>query len=407
MGNDGSNILYGINLKIMSKVKKIEIFFLEYPFPKKLNYKYSAGVVENMIVPVVKLTDSNNNYGLGEITHGQFTHEPIIGLIKHFSDLLKNSETENINQAWEKMYGSSVFWNREGIGIGVMGGINIAMYDLLGKRMQIPTYKLLGGVQKEKIRIYASNGLFDNSRQLLEDAKKAYSLGFRVYKMRVINPDTILGLVKAFNKKFKNKMQLIVDAVQGSAANPWATKVSINLAKKLEKEEIVFLEEPFRVENLKGYKDIKKFTLLNIAGAESIPTARAFKKYLDEDVFDILQFDIATSGFTEGRRICDLAYIHNKPVAIHSWGSAISIMAGIHFGLTVPNVAFTEYCFMNHPINKELFENKKIQISNGETPKPKCNGLGVKFQDILSKKFPYKEKINTMISTDNYNIKLK
>ena len=391
----------------MSKVKKIEIFFLEYPFPKKLNYKYSAGVVENMIVPVVKLTDSNNNYGLGEITHGQFTHEPITGLIKHFSDLLKNSETENINQAWEKMYGSSVFWNREGIGIGVMGGINIAMYDLLGKRMQIPTYKLLGGVQKEKIRIYASNGLFDNSKQLLDDAKKAYSLGFRVYKMRVINPDTILGLVKAFNKKFKNKMQLIVDAVQGSAANPWATKVSINLAKKLEKEEIVFLEEPFRVENLKGYKDIKKFTLLNIAGAESIPTARAFKKYLDEDVFDILQFDIATSGFTEGRRICDLAYIHNKPVAIHSWGSAISIMAGIHFGLTVPNVAFTEYCFMNHPINKELFENKKIQISNGETPKPKCNGLGVKFQDILSKKFPYKEKINTMISTDNYNIKLK
>ena len=262
----------------MSKIKKIEVFFLEYTFPKKLNYKYSAGVVENMIVPVVKLTDSNNNYGLGEITHGQFTHEPIIGLIKHFSNLLKNSNSENINQAWEKMYGSSVFWNREGIGIGVMGGINLAMYDLLGKRMKMPVYKLLGGIQKEKIRIYASNGLFDNSKQLLEDVTKAYSLGFRFYKMRVINPVSVIGLVKSFNKKFKNKMQLIVDAVQGSAANPWATKVSINLAKKLEKEEIVFLEEPCRVENLKGYKDIKKFTSLNIAGAESIPTARAFKK---------------------------------------------------------------------------------------------------------------------------------
>ena len=391
----------------MSKIKKIEVFFLEYTFPKKLNYKYSAGVVENMIVPVVKLTDSNNNYGLGEITHGQFTHEPIIGLIKHFSNLLKNSNSENINQAWEKMYGSSVFWNREGIGIGVMGGINLAMYDLLGKRMEMPVYKLLGGIQKEKIRIYASNGLFDNSQQLLEDAAKAYSLGFRVYKMRVISPDSIFDLVKSFNKKFKSKMQLIVDAVQGSAANPWATKVSINLAKKLEKEEIVFLEEPCRVENLKGYKDIKKFTSLNIAGAESIPTARAFKKYLEEDVIDILQFDIATSGFTEGRRICDLAYIHNKPVAIHSWGSAISIMAGIHFGLTVPNVAFTEYCFMDHPINKDLFENKKIKITNGYTPKPNCYGLGVNFKDMLSKKFPYKEKLNTMIATDNDEIKLK
>ena len=391
----------------MSKIKKIEVFFLEYTFPKKLNYKYSAGIVENMIVPVVKLTDSNNNYGLGEITHGQFTYEPIIGLIKHFSNLLKNSDTENINEAWEKMYGSSVFWNREGIGIGVMGGINLAMYDLLGKRMKMPVYKLLGGVQKEKIRIYASNGLFDNSKQLLEDASKAYSLGFRVYKMRVISPDNIIELVKSFNKKFKNKMQLIVDAVQGSAANPWATKVSINLAKKLEKEEIVFLEEPCRVENLKGYKNIKEFTSLNIAGAESIPTARAFKKYLEEDVLDILQFDIATSGFTEGRRICDLAYIYNKPVAIHSWGSAISIMAGIHFGLTVPNVAFTEYCFMDHPINKELFENKKIKITNGYTLKPNCYGLGVNFDNMLSKKFPYKEKLNTMISTNEDEIRLK
>ena len=261
----------------MSKIKKIEVFFLEYSFPKKLNYKYSAGVVENMIVPVVKLTDINNNYGLGEVTHGQFTYEPIIGLTKHFSNLLKNTNSENINEAWEKMYGSSVFWNREGLGIGVMGGINIAMYDLLGKRMKVPVYKLLGGIQKEKIRIYASNGLFDNSKQLLEDAAKAYSLGFRVYKMRVIDPDSTINLVKSFNKKFKNKMQLIVDAVQGSAANPWGTKVSINLAKKLEKEEIIFLEEPFRVENLKGYKDIKKNTLLNIAGAESIPTGRAFK----------------------------------------------------------------------------------------------------------------------------------
>ena len=94
----------------MSKIKEV---FLEYPFPKKLNYKYSAGVVENMIIPVVKLTDSNNNYGLGEITHGQFTYEPIIGLIKHFSDLLKNTDSENINQAWENMYGSSVFWNEK------------------------------------------------------------------------------------------------------------------------------------------------------------------------------------------------------------------------------------------------------------------------------------------------------
>jgi len=390
----------------MAKIKNIEIFFLEYPFPKKLNYKYSAGVVENMIVPVIKVIDNEGDYGLGEVTHGQFTHKPIIGLINHFNDLLNGTDIENINQAWENMYGSSVFWNREGIGIGVMGGINIAMYDLLGKKLKQPVYKLLGGVTKEKIRIYASNGLFESSKELIQDAKKAFKLGFRVYKMRVVNPDTVINIVANFKKEFKNKMDLIVDAVQGSAANPWTTKVSINLAKELEKYNILFFEEPCRVENMEGYKEIKKSTKLNIAGAESIPTARAFKPYLDSSAFDVLQFDIATSGFTEGRRIADLAYIHNKPIALHSWGSAISIMAGIHFGLTIPNAAFTEYCFMDHPINDHLFEKKKINIKNGYIDKPKCHGLGVKFNKNLIKKFPYTEKVNTMISTSNNAIKL-
>jgi len=390
----------------MAKIKNIEIFFLEYPFPKKLNYKYSAGVVENMIVPVIKVTDNEGDYGLGEVTHGQFTHKPIIGLVDHFNALLKGTDIENINQAWENMYGSSVFWNREGIGIGVMGGINIAMYDLLGKKLKQPVYKLLGGVTKEKIRIYASNGLFESSKELIQDAKKAFKLGFRVYKMRVVNPDTVINIVANFKKEFKNKMDLIVDAVQGSAANPWTTKVSINLAKELEKYNILFFEEPCRVENMEGYKEIKKSTKLNIAGAESIPTARAFKPYLDSSAFDVLQFDIATSGFTEGRRIADLAYIHNKPIALHSWGSAISIMAGIHFGLTIPNAAFTEYCFMDHPINDHLFEKKKINIKNGYIDKPKCHGLGVKFNKNLIKKFPYTEKVNTMISTSNNAIKL-
>ena len=390
----------------MSNIDNVEVFFLEYPFPQNLNYQYSAGLVENMIVGLIKVTDDEDDYGLGEVTHAQFTHKPIVGLIDHFKDVLRGMDVSNINQAWEKMYGSSVFWNRQGIGIGVMGGINIALYDLLGKKLKLPVYKLLGGLNRNRVKIYASNGLFSNSEDLINDASKAYDLGFRIYKMRVVDPETIVSIVSDFKKQFVNKMDLIVDAVQGSAANPWTTKVSINLAKQLEKYNILFFEEPCRVENIVGYKEIKNSTTLNIAGAESIPTARAFKPYLDSEVFDVVQFDIATSGFTEGRRIADLAYIHNKPIALHSWGSAVSIMAGIHFSLTIPNAAFTEYCFTDHPINNFLFENKKIDINKGYTANPETYGLGVTFDNKLLEQFPYKEKTNTMISTENTNIKL-
>jgi L-alanine-DL-glutamate epimerase-like enolase superfamily enzyme len=321
--------------------------------------------------------------------------------------MLIGTEADNINQIWEKMYGSSVFWNRQGIGIGVMGGINIALYDLLGKNLKLPVYQLIGGLNKKRIRIYASNGLFDNKEQLIADAQKAYDLGFRVYKMRVVEPALIIELVSAFKKEFKSRMDLIVDAVQGSTSNPWATKVSINIAKKLEEYEILFFEEPCRVENLNGYKEIKNSTNLNIAGAESIPTARAFKPYFENNVFDIVQFDIATSGFTEGRRIADMAYVYNKPLAIHSWGSAISIMAGLHFSLSIPNAAFTEYCFMDHPINKSLFENEKIDILDGYIEPPDTYGLGIKFDESLTNEFPYKDKINTMILTNDEDIGLK
>ena len=390
----------------MTKIENIEIFFIEYPFPKNLNYQYSGGLVENMIVGLIKITDSDGEYGLGEVTHAQFTHKPIIGLVEHFKNILIGLEIGKINNAWEKMYGSSVFWNREGIAIGVMGGINIAMYDLLGKKLKLPVYQLIGGLVKEKIKIYASNGLFESSEDLIKDANKAYDMGFRIYKMRIIKPDTIVNLVKDFKKEFANRMELIVDAVQGSTANPWANKVSINLAKELEKYKILFFEEPCRVENIEGYKEIKKSTTLNIAGAESIPTARAFKPYLQSEVFDIVQFDIATSGFTEGRRIADLAYVYNKPLAIHSWGSAISIMAGIHFSLTIPNSAFTEYCFMDHPLNELLFDNSKLEILNGYVEKPKTYGLGVKFDEKILQKYSYREKINTMISTQEADIQL-
>ncbi|MDA9605345.1 mandelate racemase/muconate lactonizing enzyme family protein [Alphaproteobacteria bacterium] len=390
----------------MTKIENIEIFFIEYPFPENLNYQYSGGLVENMIVGLIKITDSDGEYGLGEVTHAQFTHKPIIGLVEHFKNILIGLEIGKINNAWEKMYGSSVFWNREGIAIGVMGGINIAMYDLLGKKLKLPVYQLIGGLVKEKIKIYASNGLFESSEDLIKDANKAYDMGFRIYKMRIIKPDTIINLVKDFKKEFANRMELIVDAVQGSTANPWANKVSINLAKELEKYKILFFEEPCRVENIEGYKEIKKSTTLNIAGAESIPTARAFKPYLQSEVFDIVQFDIATSGFTEGRRIADLAYVYNKPLAIHSWGSAISIMAGIHFSLTIPNSAFTEYCFMDHPLNELLFDNSKLEILNGYVEKPKTYGLGVKFDEKILQKYSYREKINTMISTQEADIQL-
>jgi len=385
-------------------IVNIELLCLRYPFPETIKYEYSGGVVDNQDVALVRVTCDNGAYGLGEVTHGQYCHHPIAGLVQHFKELLVGQSVFEINRAWETMYGSSVFWNRQGVGIGVMGGINIAMYDLVGKLRGLPVYELLGGLVRSRSRAYASNGLFRDKDLLIADARRAQRFGFNAYKMRVVTPETLIPLVAAFKAELPD-MDLIVDAVQGSCSVPWSVAISKQLAKELERYDVLWFEEPCRVENIEGYVEVRRSTSMNIAGAESLPTAAAFKPYLDREAFGIVQFDCSTSGFTEGLRIANLAAVHQRPVAIHSWGSVVSALTGLHLALVMPNCAITEYGFMDHPLN-DLLSVEPLRPKDGYFEAPTTPGLGVKFDDSWLEKFPYVAIQNTMVSADEADIRL-
>jgi L-alanine-DL-glutamate epimerase-like enolase superfamily enzyme len=357
-----------------------------------------------MDAALVRITADNGETGIGEITHGAFCYEPVVGLVDHFKRLLVGQPVLEINRIWELMYGSSVFWNRQGIGIGVMGGIDIALHDLAGKLLNVPVYQLLGGLARSRIRTYASNGLFAGPQPLIADARRAVAMGFTAYKMRVVTPGTIISQVEAFRAALPN-LDVIVDAVQGSCAVPWAVSVSCKLAEELERLGVMWFEEPVRVENIEGYVEVRNSTSMNIAGAESLPTALAFKPYLDRNAFSVLQFDIATSGFTEGRRIMALADVYQKPVAIHSWGTVVSALAGMHLALASPSCAMTEYCFMDHPLN-DLLSVEQPRPVGGHFTAPQLPGLGVKLDDETIARFKYQPGVNTMISTQEKSLEL-
>ena len=249
-----------------------------------------------------------------------------------------------------------------------------------------------------------SNGLFDRVDPLIADARRARDWGFTAYKMRVTTPDTIVPLVEAFYSEMKG-MDLIVDAVQGSCAVPWSVAVAKELAKKLEAFNILWFEEPVRAEDIEGYVEVRASTTLNIAGAESLPTALAFKPYLDRGALGLVQFDIATAGFTEGRRIANLAAVHRWPVAIHSWGSVVSAAAGVHLAISLENCAMSEYCFMHHPLNDRLSA-EPLRPKDGYLTPLDAPGLGLTFDDRLLDEFRYEPGKNTMISTDEIDIRL-
>ena len=389
----------------MVKVAKVEAFFLRYRYPSHLSYRFAAGVVENLDAALIRVTADNGEYGLGEVTFGTHAYEPVLGVTAHFNRVLEGFPVREINRAWETMYQNSRFWNRYGIGIAVMGGINMAMYDLLGKLLGLPVYQLLGGLVRSRIRVYASNGLFTTAEPLIADARRAQRAGFDAYKLRVTDPRTVVPIVAAFREALGREMDVMVDAGEAGGATPWSVSISQKIAKGLEPHEPLWLEEPVRVENLDGYVEMRQATTVNIAGAESLPTAYAFRPYLERGAFDIVQFDIATSGFTEGARIASLAAVHEKPVAIHSWGTLVSIMAGVHFGLVTPNCAITEFNFTEHPLN-DLLAVAPVQPRDGHITAPEAPGLGVTFDPALVARFPYVATRNTMMSTEERDLAL-
>jgi L-rhamnonate dehydratase len=387
------------------KIAKVEPLFLRYRYPAHLSYRFAAGVVQNLDAALIRVTADNGEYGLGEVTFGTHTYEPVVGLATHFNRVLEGFPVREINRAWETMYQESRFWNRYGIGIAVMGGIDIAMYDLLGKQLDLPVYQLLGGVVRSRIRVYASNGLFTTAEPLIADAKRAQAAGFDAYKLRVTDPRTVAPLVGAFREALGRDMDVMVDAGEAGGAVPWSVSISQKIARALEPFEPLWLEEPVRVENIEGYVEMRQSTTVNIAGAESLPTAHAFLPYLTRGAFDVVQFDIATAGFTEGTRIGHLAAVHEKPLAIHSWGTLVTIMAGVHFGLVTPNCAITEYNFTEHPLN-ELLAVQDIRPRDGHIAAPEAPGLGVKLDPTLLDRFPYTAGRNTMMSTAEKDLAL-
>jgi L-alanine-DL-glutamate epimerase-like enolase superfamily enzyme len=387
------------------KIAQIEVFFLRYKYPDQLHYEFTGGRVETLDLALIRVVSEAGEYGLGELTFGQFTYEPIIGLVAHFERLLKGHPIAEITRAWELMYRSSAFWNRAGLGIAVMGGINMAMYDLLGKTRGVPVHELLGGAVRSRARVYASNGLFGSPEPLIADLKRAQAVGFEAYKLRVVSTETIINQVTAFRDTVGSMMELMVDAVQGAISVPWSVGVARKLAKDLERFHPAWLEEPVAVENLDGWASVRNQTTINIAGAESIPTAFAFRPYLERGAFDVLQFDIATAAFTEGTRIGHLAAIFGVPVALHSWGTIVSIMAGVHMALTMPNCAITEYNFTEHPLN-DLLLAEPVRIVDGHIEAPKAPGLGLKFDPAVVRKFPYEVTPNTLTLVEDTDIQL-
>ena len=289
-----------------------------------------------------------------------------------------------------------VIWNdlyhRGGIGFSELSAVDIALWDIVGRTLNMPIYRLLGGAFRDRIPAYAS-GLFmqrkaDMTGTLVEEAGSYADMGFAAVKMKIgFGEDYDVKNVAAVRAAVGDSILLAVDANCG-----YDTGTAIHVGRRLLKNDLLWFEEPISTDDVPGYREIRQALGVRVAGGEALQGRWAFRHLIQERGVDIVQPDISDAGgFTECRKVAALASANHVRVLPHMWGTSIRLAATIHWQATLPDSPETlnpfpslfEFDMTENRLRTELARDP-IQAVEGYVPVIQDPGLGIEInRDVL------------------------
>ena len=273
-----------------------------------------------------------------------------------------------------------------------IAGLDIALWDLKGKALGVPIYKLLGGKARDKIRMYASSMRRDMTPA--EEARRAASFvdaGYSAYKLHSAVPgaidhpaDQTIDTVREVRTAVGDDIEILVD-VNGA----FSTHHALEIGRALEDLGVFHFEEPRPHYDLEGLATIADALDIPIASGEMIYTHWEYRDLMLRGRIDIVQPDIVKApGFTEFQRIAALASAFGKPITVHNTQPTISTVAHLHACAAYPNIPYAqEYNIEPTSIRDEWpILKEPLQVNYGYLDVPDGPGLGVELdEDVVNK----------------------
>jgi len=321
--------------------------------------------------------------GLGEVDsaplavkgmiEGPYSHAVTSGL-RHLVLGEDPFETEKI---WHKMYSQNIYSGRRGIAIHAMGGIDMALWDIKGKALGLPVWKLLGGGFHSKIRAYASTLFGDTPEETRERGKRFVAKGFSAVKFgwgRLGESEKLdLALVRSAREGVGADTDLMIDA-----GLCYDTKTAMQRARQFEQYRPYWFEEPLRPDNYDGYRRLAESTSMRIAAGEEESDRLSYLDLMDKGKIDIVQVDLTRcGGFTEAMKIASLAADRGLPVVNHGFTTYINIASALHFLASIPNSFILEYVVEEGTVLRDEISTQEIKLEDGWVHVPNSPGLGV------------------------------
>lgn len=287
-------------------------------------------------------------------------------------------EPERINAKLD----ANTFWMGRGGSIThTISGIDIALWDILGKSTGQPVSTLLGGRYRKRALPYASL-LMQEPPLLAEHLQAIKALGFRAFKIgwgpfgRSSN-ELDEQIVAAARDAIGNEALLMVDAGASDAFWPQGYKWAQRTSEMLADYKVEWFEEPLSPDNVKDYSLLRKNSHLPIAGGEVLTRRQSFSPWLQGRALDIVQPDVTkVGGISEERRIAWMAEDCGIRFVPHGWNTALGLAADLHLAAACRNTNLVEY-LTGSPFIDEIVQSRWKLDSDGMLPIPESPGLGI------------------------------
>lgn len=309
----------------------------------------------------------------------------------HLRPLLVGENPFHVERLWRKGYESAGGSGRRGVMMHALSGVDIALWDLLGKALNAPIHRLLG-TYRERVPAYASAGFYAEGKgpeELAAELKEHKAAGFRAGKMKVgaLPFDEDIARVEAVREAVEDDFALMVDA-----NSSYSVKAAIRMGEALEDLAIEWFEEPVRADNLDGSAAVAAALEIPVAGYETEYGLYGFRELITRRAVDVVQPDIAWSGgFSECGRIAALVAAHDLTCSPHCFSSALTMVASLHLLASLPN-GWLEFDRTPNAMRDELLL-EPLQIeADGSVAVPEGPGLGVTLNEDTVAKYRVGEK---------------
>lgn len=338
----------------------------------------------------IKITTDEGIEGWGEMISGTKTETVVAGAYEMGNRIIGRNPLE-IERLWQELHRS--FFRGGPINSTIVSGIEMALWDIKGKYLNVPVYELLGGAARDNIKVYSWIG-GDRPDEVVEQATDRVNRGFSAIKMNATEElhyidsfkkiQAVVDRVSSLREKFGYDLDIGID-FHGRVHKPMA-KV---LAKELEQFKPMFLEEVVLPENEEAFAEVAQHVVTPIATGERLHTRWQFKNIFKAGVVDIIQPDVAlVGGILETRKIAAMAEAFDMAVAPHAPYGPIALAATLQVDACTPNVFIQEQSLGIH-YNKgfdllDFVNNKEVfQFKDGFLDLPTKPGLGLELNEDL------------------------